>query len=123
MLDDWAAQSVEGAKESYQNAYLEAERAAASLAEIQEAAKTSSAKLEEARFVLQRIDAVDPQKDEYDDLLELLSKSEHAEALAQASEEAYQALSGEDAAIDELYKAISLFEGQSGCDEKLGGFA
>lgn len=123
MLDDWAAESVEGAKDSYQNAYLEAEKAAVLLAEIQDAAKTSSAKLDEARFVLQRIDAVDPGENEYDDLLELLSKSEHAEALAQASEEAYRALSGEDAAIDELYKAISLLEGQSACDEKLGGFA
>ena len=90
---------------------------------MREAGEASSAKLDEARFVLQRIDAVDPREGEYDELLDDLARVEHAEALAVAANGAHEALAGEQGAIDALGSAVAALDGAARYDAKLGEFA
>ena len=82
LLDAWAGEDVAAARKAYEQAFDAATEAAAELARVRDASAASSAKLDEARFVLKRIDAVDPREGEYDELAADLSKVEHAEALA-----------------------------------------
>ena len=123
MLDAWAGEAVAQAHAVYENAFATANAAAAELARVREAGEASSAKLDEARFVLQRIDAVDPREGEYDELLEELARVEHAETLAVAVSTAHEALAGEEGAIDALGSAISALDGAARFDAKLGEFA
>ena len=122
-LDAWAGEAVAQAHAVYENAFATANAAAAELARVREAGEASSAKLDEARFVLQRIDAVDPREGEYDELLEELARVEHAETLAVAASTAHEALAGEEGAIDALGSAISALDGAARFDAKLGEFA
>ncbi|WP_101723379.1 DNA repair protein RecN [Eggerthella timonensis] len=123
MLDAWAGEAVAQAHAAYEEAFATANAAAAELARVREAGEASSAKLDEARFVLQRIDAVDPREGEYDELLEELARVEHAETLAVSANAAYEALAGEEGAIDALGSAISALDGAARFDAKLGEFA
>lgn len=123
MLDAWAGEAVAEARAAYEEAFAAASAAAAELARVREAGASSSAKLDEARFVLQRIDAVDPRVGEYDELLEELGRVEHAEALAVAANAAHEALAGEEGAIDSLGSAVSALDSAARYDVKLGEFA
>ena len=120
MLDAWAGDAVVQARTAYEEAFATANAAAAELTRVREAGEASSAKLDEARFVLQRIDAVDPREGEYDELLDDLARVEHAEALAVA---ANGALAGEQGAIDALGSAVAALDGAARYDAKLGEFA
>ena len=123
MLDAWAGGAVAEARAAYEEAFTAAGAAAAELARVREAGEASSARLDEARFVLQRIDAVDPREGEYDELLEELGRVEHAEALAVAASAAHEALAGEEGAIDALGGAVSALDSAARYDAKLGEFA
>lgn len=123
MLDAWAGEAVASARTAYEVAFAAAQAAAVELARVREAGASSSAKLDEARFVLQRIDAVDPREGEYDELLEELGRVEHAEALAVAANAAHEALAGEEGAIDALGSAVSALDAAARYDAKLGEFA
>lgn len=123
MLDAWAGEAVAGARSSYEAAYARADEAAAELARVREAGELSSAKLDEARFVLSRIDEVDPREGEYDELAADLARVEHAEALATAAAAAHEALAGEDGALDALGAAVSALDGGARFDGRLGEFA
>lgn len=119
ILDLWAAEAIHEPLQEYQTAYAEAQAAAKELARVLEAGQESSAKLDEARFILKRIDEVQPRLDEYEELLASLSKAEHAEALALATNTAAEVLSGEDGATDLLARAIHELDGVSAYDEQL----
>ena len=123
MLDAWAGEAVSQARTAYANAFEAASAAADELARVREAGEASSAKLDEARFVLQRIDAVEPREGEYDELADELARVEHAEALAVAASVAHEALAGEQGAIDALGSAISALDGAARYDAKLGEYA
>ena len=123
MLDAWAGEAVARVRAVYEDAFATASAAAAELARVREAGEASSAKLDEARFVLQRIDAVDPREGEYDELAAELARVEHAEALAVAANAAHEALAGEQGALDALGSAISALDGAARYDAKLGEFA
>ena len=123
MLDAWAGEAVAKALAEYEQAFAQAVAAQAALAHVREAGASSSAKLDEARFVLQRIDAVDPQEGEYDRLAADLAKVEHAESLATAANAAHAALAGEDGALDALGAAASALDGAARHDAKLGEYA
>ena len=123
LLDAWAADAVLPALEAYRAAYQQAEEAAAQLQHIQDASLASSAQLDEARFVLARIDAASPKEGEYEELVALLAKSEHAESLSAAFDGVHEALSGEEGAIDALQMAISMLDSVSAVDPKIGGLA
>lgn len=123
MLDAWAGDPAAQALAAYRAALAQAEAAAAELARVHEAGEASSARLDEARFVLQRIDAVNPREGEYDDLAADLAKAEHAEALAVAANTAHGALAGEAGAIDALNSAVAALDGAARYDASLGAYA
>ncbi|MDR0513906.1 MAG: DNA repair protein RecN [Coriobacteriaceae bacterium] len=123
LLDGWAGQEVGAALEQYRQALAASDAAAAELHRIQDLAQSSTARLDEARFVLQRIDAVNPREGEYEELTASLAKVEHAESLAHATELAHESLAGEGGAIDAVQKAASALEALSGIDAALGGLA
>ena len=123
MLDAWAGQDVAAALDAYRNAFDQAKAAAAELDRVRAAGEASSARLDEARFTLRQIDAIDPQEGEYDELSAELARSEHAESLATAADAAHMALSGDGGALDTLGTAISALEGAARFDESLGAHA
>lgn len=122
-LDAWAGDSVGIARAAYEQAYEAALAAQAELSRVRDAGAASSAKLEEARFTLKRIDSIDPQEGEYEELSASLAKAENAESLAMAVDAAYQALAGDDGAQDAVSGAASALEGASRYDAKLGEWA
>ena len=123
LLDAWAGEDVAAARKAYEQAFGAATEAAAELARVRDASAASSAKLDEARFVLKRIDAVDPREGEYDELAADLSKVEHAEALALAADAAHEALAGESGALDALGGAVTALDGAARFDARLGEWA
>lgn len=123
MLDAWAGDEVTLAHKAYVQAYDRAEEAQAELTRVREAGALSSAKLDEARFVLQRIDAVDPREGEYEELASDLARVEHAEALAVAANSAYEALAAESGAMDGLNAAVAALSEGARFDAALGAYA
>ena len=123
MLDAWAGEAVATAREAYEKAFSQAADAAAELDRVREAGEASSAKLDEARFVLARIDAVGPREGEYDELAADLARVENAEALATAANVAHEALAGEGGALDALNAAASALDGAARHDAALGALA
>lgn len=123
MLDAWAGADVAEPLGAYREAFAQARDAAAELERVCAAGEASSARLEEARFALRQIDAVDPREGEYDELAAELARSEHAESLATAADAAHAALSGDGGALDALGAAVSALEGAARFDESLGAFA
>lgn len=81
------------------------------------------AKLDEARFVLQRIDAVDPREGEYEDASASLPEPSNAETLATSAYRAHQALGGDEGAIDLLGSAAAALDEGSRYDPELGKLA
>ena len=120
LLDAWAGEVVSAAHAAYGEAFSDAVCAAAELARIREAGDESSSKLDDARFMLRRIDEVAPRDGEYEELIADLAKVEHAEALAVAANTAHEALSGETGAIDALASAIDALDGAARFDGRLG---
>ena len=123
MLDAWAGADVAAALGAYQEAFAQAKDAAAEFDRVRAAGEASTARLDEARFTLRQIDAVDPQEGEYDELTAELARSEHAETLATAADAAHAALSGDGGALDALGSAISALEGAARFDESLAAHA
>ena len=123
MLDAWAGEAVADALAAYEAAFSQADAAAAELARVREAGVSTSAKLDEARFVLQRIDAVSPREGEYEELAADLARVEHAEALAMAANAAHGALASEGGAVDALGVAVSALDAAARHDGKLGEYA
>ena len=119
MLDAWAGDELAQAKDAYVAAFDAESKAAAELARVMEASQASSAQLDEARFVLSRINEANTSVDEYDQIMADLPKAENAEGLAQASDAAYRRLSGDGGAIEAVNAAISQLEGLAGADEAL----
>lgn len=123
LLDAWAGEKVATARRTFEEAFTRADAAACELDRVRDACAASSAKLDEARFVVQRIDAVKPQEGEYDRLAADLARVEHAEALAVAANAAHEMLAGERGALDALNAAVSALDGAVRYDGKLGEFA
>ena len=119
LLDSWAGESVARAHDAYARAFDDAAAAAAELARVRDAQEMSQAKLDDARFILRRIDEVNPQEGEYEDLRADLNRAEHAESLVRAAEGSREALSGDGGALDALGSAISLLESAGSLDGTL----
>ena len=123
MLDAWAFDDLLPFLESYANAYVAARDAAEALAQLEAASTLSAEAIEQARFTMTRIDEVSPMPDEYDELRSTLDRAEHAEALAQQTGGAHEALSGEGGALDALGAAASALEEAARTDSALGDAA
>lgn len=123
LLDAWAGADVGSLLGAYGEAFECARDAARELERVQSARTSSAAQLDEARFTLRQIDAVDLKPGEYEDLVAYVGKAENAEALARAADGAYQGLSGEGGALDGLERAASALEEGTRYDETLASFA
>ena len=123
MLDAWAAESVAAPLAAYQEALAAAKDAAAELERIRELGRATGEKLEEAAFALRRIDEVDPQEGELQELEDALPRAEHGEALVEAASGAHALLTGDEGACDAIGSAVRALQDASRYDARLGGFA
>ena len=119
MLDAWARDAVGPAREAYTKAYEDAAAAAAEFARVKELSQSAAEKLEEAHFALRRIEEVDPQPGELEELEETLPRAEHSEALVSAAYGARELLSGEDGACGALGQAARVLMDASRMDSSL----
>ena len=107
LLDAWAKEAIAEPKERYVECLKAATAAAKELKRVEEMSRTARERLEEAEFVVKRIDAVNPQEGELEELEEELPRAEHAETLMRSAEGAREALSGDEGAIDLISSALS----------------
>ena len=123
LLDAWAGEPAARALEDYRTALAAAGEAREELERVREMGRATGEKLDEAAFVLRRIDEVDPREGELEELEAQLPRVEHGEALMEAASGARELLSGDEGALDALGRAVSALEGASGYDARLGGWA
>ncbi|MCL2883388.1 MAG: AAA family ATPase, partial [Coriobacteriia bacterium] len=128
-LDDYALASglvqagsglgLAEAKAAYRAAFAAAGLAALALADLQQAAMTDARHLEEARFVLASIEAVDPVPGELEALEAELPILRASEDLALAVDAALAELRDDGAAIEHLALAIAQLEHVQNIDKRL----
>lgn len=123
LLDSWIGSRASEAHDAYVAALKASREAAAELERVRETSRTAAERLDEATFVLNRIDEVSPREGEYEQLEQTLPRAEHAEALMRAAEGAREAISGEGGADDMLSEAVSDLRGAARFDDALSGFA
>ncbi len=123
LLDAWASDSIGPVHEAYAAALAEARAAAKELERIVEMSRAANERLDEAAFVLRRIDEVHPSQEEYDELEAALPRAEHAETLLRAAGGAHEEITGDGGAADALGDAISWLRGASNYDAALDDLA
>lgn len=123
LLDAWAGDEARRALEAYRAALAEHRQAEDELAHVLELARTGTERLEQATFELGRIDEVNPQKGEFEELEEVLPRAEHAEALLRAAVGARDALAGDGGATDALSTASSALREVERFDEAVSSLA
>lgn len=123
LLDSWAGAVAAEALSAYRDALAAATGAAAELERVREMGRASGERLEEAEFVLRRIDEVDPREGELEELEAQLPRVEHGEALMGAATGARDLLSGDGGAADALSDAMRALEDASRFDAELGRHA
>ena len=102
LLDAWAQAEVSSARDAYEKAFAEARRAEAELRQRREMSEAADSQVDEAAFILSRIDEVAPQEGEYEELEDALPTAEHAETLLRTASGVHEALSGDDGVIDTI---------------------
>ena len=110
MVDAWAGRAALEALEKYRTCFKASRAAAKELRRVEEASRAQGSRVEEARFALERIAEVDPKPGEYEELEELLPRSEHAEA-------------AEGGALDAVNGAVAELSRMATVDRKLGDIA
>ena len=123
LLDAWAGERIEPAHEAYKAALSEARAARKELDRIAEMGRAADEKLDEAAFVLRRIDEVKPSLEEYEELEQTLPRAEHAESLLRAVGSAREALAGDEGVTDLLNDAMGYLGDASSYDEALSALA
>ncbi len=98
------------------NAYMQAK---AELEKAQNASQAAASELEFAQFCLAEIDKINPQDGEYEDLESQLPRLQNAQQLAQAVDEAYNALHKDGGVLDLLAQANFSLQHQLGIDKSL----
>jgi len=123
LLDAWAGEKVAEAKERYAHTWKGHAAAASELDRVLAARSESGARVDDARFAIARIEAVEPREGEYEELEALLPRLEHAESLVEAANVAYEALQAEGGALDALNGALAALDAQRRYDAALGSIA
>lgn len=119
LFDQWAGAAVTDALDAYAAAWKARATAAARLRQLTQAASQSEAAVAKAREERDRIEAVDPRDDEYDELLARTHRAEHGEALLSAAETARAALAEEGGALDALNSAVFSLDRMASVDDAL----
>ena len=107
LLDAWACEHIEPLRDAYAEALKRARMAAKELERVRKMSRDAADRLDEAEFVLQRIDEVNPVAGELEELEETLPRAQHAETLMRAAEEAREALAGDGGALDLMSGALA----------------
>ena len=123
MLDSWAGAPAADALGAYREALAAAEAAASELERVREMGRATGERLDEAAFVLRRIDEVDPREGELEELEARLPCAEHGEALMEAASGARELLSGDGGACDSLGDAVRALSDAARFDPALGSWA
>ncbi|MCC6109140.1 MAG: DNA repair protein RecN [Denitrobacterium sp.] len=123
MLDEWAHDAIAEAQTAYAAAFKDAQDAARAVEAVRAAGQLDAQAVDQARFVLARIDEVHPLDGEYDELSQQVVKVENAADLSRAVEGAREALAGDGGAIDAIGSAVALLEGVASVDADLGALA
>ena len=123
MLDSWIGAAASDALRAYQEALDAAAEAEAELERVREMSRATGERLDEATFVLRRIDEVGPREGELEELEAELPRAEHGEALMEAAAGARELISGEGGACDALGDAARALEEASRFDPTLGTWA
>lgn len=123
MLDSWAGAPAADALGAYREALAAAEAAASELERVREMGRATGERLDEAAFVLRRIDEVDPREGELEELEARLPRAEHGEALMEAASGARELLSGDGGACDSLGDAVRALSDAARFDPALGSWA
>lgn len=119
----WGGSDFDVIRDEYEAAFLRMQVARDQLAEIQELKRSSDERVEQARFVLERIEKVDPHIDDYEELVRVLNTSENAENLKRATETSTDLLSGDEGILDRLNDCIQALEASASFDPTLGTHA
>ena len=123
MLDSWIGQEARELLAAYASAYAQVQAARAEMSRIEDAQRMSAEQVDQARYVLRRIQEVDPIEGEYEELCASLPKVENAEALMRSIEGTCEALSGDGGVLDGVGSAISLLQSASAIDPDLAPLA
>ncbi len=123
LLDSWAGDRVAGVREAYASALSDARAAQRELDRISDMSKAAGERLDDAAFVLRRIDEVRPSMEELEELETSLPRAEHAESLLRAVGGAYEGVSGDGGASDALNDAIGWLREASSFDTTLDALA
>lgn len=121
LLDAWCGQDVVGPKEAYDVAFAERREAAKELDRIQSLQSADKEQLENARFVLRRIDEVSPAEGEYEELLLQSRLLENAELIARCSHTVSECLMSDRGVTTLLSDAISALSELAKVDASYGG--
>ena len=119
MLDAWAGSDVDVPLAAYREALATAQEAAAATEQIRDAGNMDAAAVEQARYIIRRIDEVAPVESEYESLMEGVPRVENAEALKRTVEQAHAALAGDGGALDALGASINGLESMVSVDAAL----
>ncbi|MFC2765081.1 MAG: DNA repair protein RecN [Lancefieldella parvula] len=123
MLDAWIGSDIQSYQAEYTDALHAYYVAIVELQRVIEVSQSSNAKIDEASFLVQKIDEVSPKKGELEDLEEQLPRFEHAEALLQAAGGTHELLSSDEGVIDSLSEAVQMLQNASTFDAALGSYA
>ena len=123
MLDAWIGPDIQSYQVEYADALHAYYAAIAELQRVIEVSQSSNAKIDEASFLVQKIDEVSPKEGELEDLEEQLPRFEHAEALLQAAGGTHELLSSDEGVIDSLSEAVQMLQNASTFDATLGSYA
>lgn len=123
MVDAWAGAAADKALDSYRERLHDARQARKAYERVMSDSKAQGHRIDDARFTLEQIDAVDPQPGEFEQLEEALPRSEHAELLSSAAYEAQKTLSGDSGVLDMLNGAIAELSHMGDVDSSLADIA
>ena len=118
-LDRFAGGKLALALQEYQAAWSSQQKAVAELAALELSAQQSAQQIQDARFALESINAIKPQPDEYQELLDQLPILRRGEDLATTADAAWQLLRAENQALDQLAEATRLVSNLKGVDTRL----
>ncbi len=123
LLDAWAKDACAEPCEKYRKALASANAAKRELERVRELTRAADDRVDEAAFVLNRIDGVDPREGEFEELEEKLPVAEHAEALLRCAQGAHEGLSGDEGVCDVLSSVVQELRSNERFDQRLGALA
>lgn len=123
LLDAWASDAIGPVLSAYKEALKAARHASAEFDRVREMCKVAAGRVDEAAFVVARIDEVDPREGELEELEAALPRAEHAESLMRAASTAREDLAGDEGALDLITSALDELRDVARYDERLDKYA